>query len=182
VPACLEANEGASTIMSEHQKQTEFLTQCLVYDGTAESHKLAERIAQVQQDERRVQRGLRLMAGLAGLAIVGLCYSAVFLAYYPQNMLGFMMNFITQVFCVLGLVSTICLLVFVYLGVVYRKQLDQRLEECRQLVTKLMESRLGKPVITPLQDSRVGDETGGTVLIAAEVNGFPDKIESTAPG
>jgi uncharacterized membrane protein len=168
--------------MSDHQKQTDFLTQCLLYDDTAKSHKLADRIAQVQQDERRVQRGLRLMGLLAALAIVGLCYSAIFLAYYPQNLLGFTTNFITQVFCVLGLVSTICLLVFSYLGVVYRKELDQRREECRQLVTKVMEFRMGKPVITPLQDSRVGDENGGAVQAAAMVNGSPDKIELTARG
>jgi uncharacterized membrane protein len=168
--------------MSDHQKQTDFLTQCLLYDDTAKSHKLADRIAQVQQDERRVQRGLRLMGVLALLAVVGLCYSAVFLAYYPQNVWGFTTNFITQVFCVLGLISTICLLVFIYLGVVYRKQLNQRREECRQLVTKVMESRMGKPVITPLHDSRVGDGNGGAVQAAAMVNGSPDKIELTARG
>jgi len=37
------------------------------------------------------------------------------------------------------------MLTFMGLGVVYRKELDQRREECRRLATKLMESRLGKP-------------------------------------
>ena len=166
--------------MSEHQKQTDFLTQCLLYDDTAHSCKLAKRIAQVQHDERRVRRALRLMAVLAMLAVVGLCYSAIFLAYYPQNVLGFTTQFTTQVFCVLGLIATICLLVFAYLGVVYRSELDQRREECRQLVTKVMESRLGRPVITPLQDSRVGEGNGQTVQTAAIVNGSPGRIELTA--
>ena len=166
--------------MSEHQKQTDFLTKCLLYDVTAESQNLAERVAQVQQDERRVRRALRLMAVLAMLAVVGICYSAIFLAYYPQNVLGFTTQFITQVFCVLGLISTICLLVFAYLGVVYRSELDQRREECRELVTKVMESRMGRPVIVPVKDSRVGDGNGQTVQIAAIVNGSPDRIELTA--
>jgi len=34
---------------------------------------------------------------------------------------------------------------FTGLGVVYRKELDQRREECRRLAAKLLESRLGKP-------------------------------------
>jgi hypothetical protein len=38
---------------------------------------------------------------------------------------------------------------FVGLGAVYRKELDQRREECRRLATKLLESRLGKPCTTP---------------------------------
>jgi uncharacterized membrane protein len=168
-------------MMSEHQKQTDFLKRCLLYDDTAESRKLAERIAQGQQDQCRVQRGLRLMAALAVLAVVGLCYSAVFLTYYPQSIFGFTSHFISQIFCVLGLVSTICLLVFAYLGVVYRINLDQRREQSRQLVSKLMESRMGKPVITPSLNNLVGNGNGGTVLTAA-VAGSPDKTESTASG
>lgn len=167
-------------MMSEHQKQTDFLKRCLLYDDTAESRKLAERIAQAQQDQCRVRRGLRLMSVLAVLAVVGLCYSAVFLAYYPQSILGFTTHFITQFFCVLGLVSTICLLVFGYLGVVYRLNLDQRREQCRQFVTKVLESRMGKPAITHSHDT-VADEISGTNPAAA-VNGAPDKTESTANG
>jgi uncharacterized membrane protein len=121
------------------------------------------------------------MGALAVLAVVGLCYSAIFLSYYPQSILGFTSHFISQIFCVLGLISTICLLVFTYLGVVYRTNLDQRREQCRQLVSKLMESRMGKPVITHSHDNTVADENGGTVLTSAVI-GSPDKTESTASG
>lgn len=180
-----EADGDASTSMSNHQKQTEFLRWCLRYDDTAESQLLGERIAHVQEDERRVRRGVCLMAGLAGVAVVGLCYSAVFLAYYPENLLGFTSRFITQVFCVLGLVSTVCLLVFIYLGTVYRKELDERREECRQLVTRIMESRLGRPVATARRDlraSQVGERDGRAVRVDCEAPGSPAKIESAARG
>ena len=60
----VEADESTGTILSEHQQQTEFLSQCLLYDDTAKSHQLGARIAQLQEDERRVRRGVRLMAGL----------------------------------------------------------------------------------------------------------------------
>jgi uncharacterized membrane protein len=182
-PDFLAANEGASTMMSEHQKQTDFLKRCLLYDDTAESRKLAESIAHLQNSERRVQYGLRLMGALAVLAVVGLCYSAIFLPYFPQNMLGFTTHFITQVFCVLGIVSMVCLLVFAYLGVVYRKNLDQLREECRQSVAKCMETRMGKSesILVPARDSGVGDVNGGAVLKVA-ANSSPDETESTALG
>ena len=57
----------------------------------------------------------------------------------------FATQFIVQLFCVLSLGSLICILAFVGLGMVYRKTLDQRREECRRLATKLLESRLGRP-------------------------------------
>jgi hypothetical protein len=47
----LEANGVASAIMSEHQKQTDFLRHCLLYDDTTERHKLEARITQLQRDE-----------------------------------------------------------------------------------------------------------------------------------
>jgi hypothetical protein len=73
--------------------------------------------------------------------------------------------------CALGVASLICLLVFVGLGMAYRKKLDQRREECRLLVTRLLESRLGKPVATPLRDMRdhrAGEGDGRTVRVANE--------------
>ena len=171
--------------MSEHQKQTEFLRRCLHYDDTAGSRQLAERIVHLQHDERRVRRGGRLMAALAGLAVVGLCYSAVFLAYYPENFWGFTSRIVTQVFGALGLVALVCLLVFACLGMIYRKELDKRRDECRQLVAKIMESRLGRPVITSVRtmpDNPVSAGNGRTVRFADEAQAAPLKIESPAQG
>jgi uncharacterized membrane protein YuzA (DUF378 family) len=132
-------------MMSEHQRETAFLRHCIRYDESPGRQELDERITRIQRDERCVRRAAWLMLLVAALAVAGLGYSAIFLTDYTQDLFGFMTQFITKVFCALGLASLICLLAFMGLEVVYRKQLDLRREECRQLVMKLMESRLGRP-------------------------------------
>src|ERR1051326_7567834 len=131
--------------MSEHEKQTEFLRQCLLYDDTVERHKLEENITQLQRSEMCVRRAVWVMALLVALAMAGLCYSTIFLTDRPLNMSQVVTQSISKVFCALGLGSLICLVSFVGLGVAYRKELDQRREECRQLAAKLLRSRLGQP-------------------------------------
>jgi formate hydrogenlyase subunit 3/multisubunit Na+/H+ antiporter MnhD subunit len=131
--------------MSEHQRETAFLRQCILYDDSGEGHKLQESITQLQRNERCVRRAVWLMALLAALAMAGLCYAAVFMADNPLNTVQFTAQWITKVLCALGIGSLICLLAFTALGSVYRKDLDQRREECRRLARSLMESRLGKP-------------------------------------
>jgi len=131
--------------MSEHQKQTAFLRQCLLYDDTGERRELEESITQRQRNERCVRRAVCLMALLVALAMAGLCYSAVVPADDPHNLSQLVTQFDSKVFCALGLGSLICLVVFTGLGMVHRNKLDQRREECRRLAAKLVESRLGKP-------------------------------------
>jgi len=137
-------------MMSDHQKETEFLRWCIRYDDSAERHKLEERITELQGNETCVRRAVWLMALLAALAMAGLCYSAVFLEEFPMNVPQFSGQFVIKTLCVLGIGSLICMLSFVGLGVVYRKELDQRREECRRLATKLLESRLGSLCALPL--------------------------------
>ena len=91
--------------MSEHQKQTAFLRQCLLYDDTVEHHKLEQNITQLQGNERCVRRAVFVMALLVALAMAGHCYSATFLTDRRQNMSQFLTQFISKVFCVLGLGS-----------------------------------------------------------------------------
>jgi hypothetical protein len=130
--------------MSEHQKQTAFLRECLLYDDTPDRHKLEQRITQIQHDERCVRRAVWLMALFAALAVAGLCYCVIFLLDHPLSMSQLLTHFTAKVFCALALGSLICMLSFMGLGAIYRKELDQRREECRRLATKLMEARLGK--------------------------------------
>lgn len=141
--------------MSEHQKQTEFLKQCLLYDDTTESRKLAETMTQIQMDEQRVQRAMKVAGKFAVLAVVGVGYSVIFLDYYPEDVWGFSMHLFAQVFWMMGLVSIICLLTFAYLGSVHREELNQLHEECRETIAKFMDLRLGKPVSLPPEDSVV---------------------------
>jgi hypothetical protein len=131
--------------MNHRQRQTEFLRQCLLYDESSERHQLAERIKQVQKNERCVRRAMWLMVLLAALAFAGLAYLAIFLEDFPQNMPGFMTRLVTKILSVLGLGSLICIPAFVGLELVYRKELNERQEECRRLASELLESRLGKP-------------------------------------
>ena len=139
----IEANGNASTQMSEHQKQTAFLRQCLLYDDTAERHKLEEKITQIQRDERCVRRAVWLMALLAAVAMAGLGYAAVFMADYPLNVSQLTTRFVIKALCVLGASSLFCLFGFLILGMIFRKELDQRREDCRRLALRVLESRLG---------------------------------------
>jgi hypothetical protein len=132
--------------VSDNQRETAFLRQCLLYDDTGERHKLEESVTQLQCNERCVRRAVWLMALLVALAMAGLFYSVVVLADDAQSMSQFVARFTSKAFCALGLGSLICLLAFVGLGAVYRKELEQRREECRRLTTRLLESRLGKPL------------------------------------
>jgi hypothetical protein len=152
-------------MMSEHEKHTEFLRHCLRYGESTEHQALEEKITQIQRDVRCVQRAAWLMAILTALTVAILGYPAILEENFPYNAPQFIVNLI----CALGLASPICLLVFMGLGMVYRRKLDQRREESRQLVTRLLASRLGKPVASPLrdrQDNCAGEGNDKTVRVA----------------
>jgi len=165
-------------VMSEHQKHTEFLRQCIRYDESARCQELVERIVRIQCDARCVWRAAWLMAMLVVLAVVALCYGTILVANFPYNAPQSIVNLIYA----LGLGSLISLLAFAGLGMVYRWKLDQRREECRQLVARLLESRLGRPVTTPAGGNRAGGGDGGTIRVAVDAAGFLAKIESVAQG
>jgi hypothetical protein len=175
---CCDANGVASTVMSDHQKHTEFLRQCIRYDESARRQELVEGIARIQCDARCVWRAAWLMAILTALAVTALGYGTVLVDNFPYNAPQSIVNLIYA----LGLGSLISLLAFAGLGIVYRWKLDQRREECRQLVARLLESRLGKPVTTPSGDNRAGGINGRIVRVAGEFNGSLAKIESVAQG
>ena len=127
--------------MNEHQRNTAFLRQCLLYHEAPERHQLEERLTEMHRNERCVRRAVWLMVLLISLATTGLCYSGIFLTKYPQNQ----SPFIVRILCDLGLASLICLMAFLSLGRIFRKELERRREECRRLAMKLMESRSGPP-------------------------------------
>jgi hypothetical protein len=131
--------------MSDHQRETAFLRQCICYDETGERPRLEERITQIQRDGRIVKRATWLMALLTALAGAGLGYVSILMADYPLNL----SQLATQVFfkglCVLGAGSLISLFGFMCVGVSLRTELDHRREDCRRLALKVLESRLGQP-------------------------------------
>jgi hypothetical protein len=160
--------------MSEHQIHTRFLWQCLLYDDSSERHQLEARIIRVQRDLCCVQRAAWLMALLTMLAVTCFGYGAVLVEDFPYTTQQSIINIIGA----LGVGSLISLLAFASLGIVYRWKLDQQREECRERVTRLLESRLGKPVVTNFQDHLAGGENGGHFRVASEAGGSPGKIES----
>jgi hypothetical protein len=122
------------------------------------------------------------MVLLTALAAAGLCYAAVFQEHHPQNTSQVLTPFIVKVFCALGMGSLICMLAFAGLGVVYRKELDQRREECRRLATKLLESRLGKPRAMPLtgilKEQELMVNHSKAVVSASEIVTLPRRLRS----
>lgn len=127
--------------MSEHEKHTEFLRHCLRYDESAGREQLMQEIARIQRDLRCVQRAAWLMALLGVLLVAVLGYGTILMANFPYNTSQFVINLIVAISA--GIL--VSLLAFVGLWLVYRWKLDLRREECRQMVAKLLESRLGKP-------------------------------------
>jgi hypothetical protein len=158
--------------MRDHHNQTEFLKHCLGYDESARCRELRLQLTKIQSDEKCVRSAVWLMAVLTALSIAGLGYPAILLANFPYSAPQSIVNCI----CALGVASLVSLVAFVVLGMVYRKQLDQRREECRLLVTKLLESKLGNPPPKPSQEARRPDQS------PAGGNAAPTGMESAPQG
>lgn len=134
--------------MSEHQRDTAFLTRIISYDDSAERRNLAEKIARAQCDERCLTRAAWLMVLFAALAIAGISYAAIFL-YYPMNAVQFMNQFFIKVLCAIGLGSLFCLVAFLALRTLYRIELARHREQCRCLAMKLIEARIAYGIPAP---------------------------------
>jgi hypothetical protein len=130
--------------MSEHQKDTAFLTQVISYDDTDERRNLAEHIARLQRDERCVRSAVWLMLLVTALALAGIGYGAVF-RLHPMNLEQFMTQSGIKILSALALGSLICVVTFLGLGVSYRNELAKRRDECRRLAAKFLERRFGIP-------------------------------------
>lgn len=167
--------------MSEHQRETDFLRHCISYDESPERQKLDARLTQILRDERCVRRAVWLMSVLSALALASLCFAA----FLTENISQDTSQLIIKVISALGLACMICLVAFVGLRLIYRMKLDQRREECRQLVTSLLESRLGKPVTKrrrPALRERAGSGNHETVPTAAGGDVSPRQTASASRG
>jgi hypothetical protein len=164
--------------LNEHQRETAFLRECIRHAESPEHQSLEKEIVQIQRDERCIQRAAWLMATLTMLAVAGVGYPAILVKSFPYNI----PRLIIDIICALGLASMICLIVFVGLGMAYRKKLNHQREQCRQLITRLFASRLGQPVATPSHDSRVGDGKRGAARGVVGGSGCLNRAGSIAPG
>ncbi len=130
---------------TEHERETAFLRRCIRYETSAAGRRLDERIVQVQRDERCLRRASWLMAMMALVATAGLGYGVLLLDDFPERLSVFTSLFVIKILCALGIGSLICLVSFTCVGSAYRKELNRRREECRGLVTNLLEAHLGGP-------------------------------------
>jgi hypothetical protein len=139
----------------------------MLYDESGGRWEVEKEIIQIQSNVRCVRRASWLMVILVALISAGLGYGMVLTDNFPYNAPQFVVNLVFA----LGVASLICLVVFVGLELFYRWRLDQQREECRQLITRLLESRLGKPVTAysrNLRDKFAGNEDGSAVRVATK--------------
>jgi hypothetical protein len=135
--------------MSEHKSVTDFLRHCIRYDQSTRRRELEATITQIQRDQRCVQRAVWLMGVLMLLAVVVLGYAALFVDNFPHETSRHLFHIIAA----LGAGSLISLLVFSCLGMTYRRKLDMQREECRRLIARLLETRLGNPAFSTTHDN-----------------------------
>jgi hypothetical protein len=141
--------------MNEHQRETAFLRQIIAFDDTDERHKLERRIEEVQREERCIKRVASLMILLGGLGLAGLAYGTLFADSFAYGD----SRFYFQSLCTVGLASLISLAMLACFLIGCRQKLNAIREECRQLIRKLLEGRLGNPHLTRLrEDVILGDK------------------------
>src|SRR5581483_6090963 len=141
--------------MSEHQRETAFLRHIISRGESAECRKLEKRIAQVQANQRCVQRVASVMSLFPFLALAGIGYGGILVESFPNG--GSELVF--RLLCVLGLASMICLVGFAGLLAVYRLELNELREECRRVVKRLVEPHLVKsPIARPPSNHPASEE------------------------
>lgn len=156
--------------MTEHQKDTAFLTRAIRFDDTEERRALEEKITQVQRDTRCVKRAIVLMAIAGALAVAGFAYGTFLLENFPYGK----HQTIVRIIYLIGLTSLLSLGTFSFLLLFYRLKLDGLREDCRRLVTKLLEcppQRAGGREMT--QDPPQGSSEGDASLQWARTPGIP---------
>jgi hypothetical protein len=153
--------------MGEHETETAFLRHIILYDDSEERLRLDKSIAQVRRDTRCVQRVASVTVLFPLLALAGLAYGALLQTNSPYSGA----ELVLRVLCVLGLAALICLVGFAGLLTVYLSKLRRLQKEARQLVLRLLESRLGDPHVATMQGSHRVQGGGGTLQGATELSG-----------
>jgi hypothetical protein len=166
------------TSMSVSQTGAELPAAIIVCDETDERRKLEGRIWQAQRDERCVRRAAMLMALFVALDAVALAFGALYADNFGYGGSGFVFKLV----CELGLASLICLGAFVAFWFTYRRKVHRLREECRRLVTKLLESHLRKPQIAPLRGSLLGAGARPAAQDAPGGNGSPPAPDAPPAG
>ena len=124
--------------MTEYCKQAAFLRMLLAYEDADKRRELQEHLAQAEKNERCVLVATRLVGVIAAMGLAGLGYSAVLLPEFFNTS----SHILVQFFSALALGSAMCLTVFVGLWLYYRGALNRVHDECRRVITRMIEARL----------------------------------------
>lgn len=160
--------------MSEHQIETAFLRRVIRYDDGETPRKLEKSILQVEHDRRCVGRTAFVAALFLMLGLAGVGYGGVLHRNFPYN--GSEVAF--RILCELVLASLICLVGCAGFLTVYRRKLKRLRGNCRQLVSNIMESRLGKRDVL----AGHGRHPGSEEFEASAFQFPPDKEGKKKPG
>ena len=164
--------------MTERQKDTAFLRRILLFDDTDERRCLEGRIVQAQRDERCIHRGVWLLVVVAALSAAGFAYGALFQDNFPDGE----PRFVLEIIYGLGLAALISIVAFSVHLMTCRSKSERLREECRRLVIRVLESRLGKPRLNRRGETRVASNDRKAVQSSVEVNGSPGDIAPSGNG
>jgi len=126
--------------MTERQKETKFLKSLILCDDSEQGRRLQQGIKKAEEDERCIRCAVYLVGVLALLCLSGLGYSAVLVPQFNR----FSSHISTHVFCIIGLGSVICLIIFLGYLFWYRAVSNRVYEECRRFLRPLLESRINQ--------------------------------------
>ena len=109
-----------------------------MYDDTKEHRALCDRMLSAEKNERCLLCACRLVGLIALLGLVGIGYSAVLLPEFFDNRTHVVIRFFTA----LGLGSSLCFGVFLALWFWYRSAANRIHNECRRVITSMLDSQL----------------------------------------
>jgi|SRR5215475_10783762 len=124
--------------MTEYRRQVTFLKTLLSYSDAEEHCQLQDRLAQAEKNEKCLLCACRLVGLIGAFGVLGLGYSAVLLPEFFHRS----SHVLIQFFSALGLGSAMCLLVFVGLWFYYRGAVNRIHDECRRIITRMLESKM----------------------------------------
>ncbi len=124
--------------MNGRLRESEFLKELLAYDDCARARELQELLAAADRNEHCLFSSCRLVALIGILSGLGFGYTAVLLPEFFNNS----SHILIRLFSALGLGSAFCLVVFAALWAWYRASGGRVREECRNLIGRMLSTRL----------------------------------------
>jgi len=123
--------------MKNLKSQTDFIRALILHGDSAERDALLERMAKAEQDEHSSRCALILVIVLSIVSLSAVCYGAVLLPDFFSGTTHRAIKF----FCMLGLASIICSVVFTGCWLWYRGVLNRLHRDSRRFLLGILESQ-----------------------------------------